>query len=264
MDRTTRFKRPPPSIGFVSRGDTQLLSVDVRHRFFNDILHQFVVYCSKNTKAALTDDLRTTIASVGPLPPATPSVSIESILTSLRKLREALISRPVDDFCKKVFLFSIRISATIGHYHTYIPSINFLLRADISADELREIASLLVLHIAHFNKHYNHALRLFFNHLDRTKDRRILRIITSFIHRDYHTWVLLYNAERNPAFFAAMTFGRSDISSHMGNAITNAYFNMGRSALEAKLPSKVSLDDMLKTHSWTVDNDNVVIRQRRR
>ena len=59
-------------------------------------------------------------------------------------------------------MFSVRISSVLGHYQTYIPSINYLIlhraELDLSDLEFEEIATILILHLVHLNENIPRAI----------------------------------------------------------------------------------------------------------
>lgn len=234
---------------------------------------------NKETQTARTTDprrqglLRSVFAAKGISKPKGASSSpksptIDSILVSLRKLREALLHLLPDDFSRRVFLFSVRVSAPVGHYQTYVPSIHYLLRrgSGISALERREMALLLVLHVSHVNGDNSHAFRVFYRYLDRTADMKTLVILESWIHGEYSVWVRMYNAEADPATAAIMAVGVRKVVTHMAACITRAYFNVLVIALEEWLPRGVTIAMVQEEYGqkWRVEGDNVVVRERRK
>lgn len=196
------------------------------------------------------------------------SPTIDSILVSLRKLREALLHTRPDDFSRRVFLFSVRVSAPVGHYQTYVPSIHYLLRngSCISDAERREMALLLVLHISHVNGDNAHAFRVFHTHLDPDADMKTLIVLESWVLGDYGVWVRMYNLEADTATAAVMAVGVRKVVTHMVACISRAYFNLLTFALEEWLPRGVTIATLQEEYGlkWRVEGDNVVVRERRR
>jgi hypothetical protein len=208
--RAERFAKKPTTTtyGFISRGEDARLqtSEQARYEFFNDIVNSFVKYCQDHSSLkfsgqvkSLIDNQKQQTAS----PPterkaqntssSTTKSTIDTILSNLRKLREALLSVPCTDFTVKVYLFSIRIGASIGHYQTYIPSITYLIRQNISNDDRNEIATLLILHTSHFNNDNSLALRQWHRYL--CHDAQMKQLVSAWIAKDYYTWVKMYNNE---------------------------------------------------------------------
>lgn len=296
--RQLRFSKPSKpknsEYGFVSRGEDSRLQVseDARREYFDWILDTFSEFCEQNegsplgslpregtelkekkvkgkaekseksekeTEKSESIDSANTISTAG----------VDKILTSLRKLREALLYKQPDEFSKKVFLFSVRVSSSVGHYQTYVPTINHLLShaSLLSPSEHRELATLLVLHVSHCNKQNAKALELFFEHLDTVKDARILATLRSFITGDYYTWLDIYNSETGHSIFAIMTFGLLHMMSHMVKCVSALYFSVSEAEIRAKfLPRGIDIETFQKRYSsgWRVDEGMVVVRERRR
>lgn len=298
--RGLRFNKQPNTqnisiteqYGFTSRGEDTRLQKDERSRrdYFNQILETFVKYCADNTASSLhqcldkfTDyndlDVVIKIPSVeidsksdkeGTIPTQQGRpVKIDSILLSLRKLREALIHTEADSFTRNVFLFSIRVSAYIGHYQTYIPSINYLLAPfnikNLNHSEKREVATILILHVAHFNRDYGQAIRLFFSYLDPSEDKKVLRILESYINNDYYTWSQLYNSEVDNGISNMMKFGVQAMSRVIVERLSSSYFNISLKELEDTfLPNGITFLYIKETFGveWKQDGDNLIIKQR--
>lgn len=277
--RVARFRRKDlwkeslDTYGFVSRGGGSKLqeSAEDRQEYFKHILALFLRYTSKNKTSKLRDDFMKIAeqndfsVTNGSLPLETPS--LDSILTALRKLREAMICYEMDDFSKKVFLFSVRFSACIGHYQTYIPSINFLLKpgniSSLSDLELKDISILLVLHTAHFNKANAISFRLYFkHHLD---DDKIFHILRSWATNDYFSWIKLYNNEIDHAVSAVMKFGLFHIMNVMIKSFTKSYFNFSLKDFEENyLPKGYTYQEFILEFNtnWKVNGSNIVVRER--
>ena len=71
-------------------------------------------------------------------------------------------------------MFSVRISSVLGHYQTYIPSINYLIlhraELDLSDLEFEEIATILILHLVHLNENIPRAIQLYFRYIPHKRD----------------------------------------------------------------------------------------------
>lgn len=278
------------SYGFISRGESSALqhSRKEREKYFETIIDNFTKYCEGNSCSSLSQEFRKYIDREGEKDKKVnkghehesqkekenhllhnTNTSIDSILLSLRKLREALINIPIDDFTIKVFLLSIRIAANVGHYQTYVPAINFLLahKNHLETQEHHEIATLLVLHIVHFNNDYHKATSLYFKHFTNNGRTKLLTIIQSWFLNDYYNWVKLYNSEVDNARSRIMSFGVKSIISTIITTLELAYFNIDCNYLNQKiLPNGVDLTILQESYGvkWVVKDNNVVIRERRK
>lgn len=269
-ERERKFAtKPKASYGFISRGEDSRLSKSesARKRFFQEILASFLQYCDQNSAIELNKYFASLISSQKLEPSAntdsSKSPSIESILASLRKLREALLHLPCDEFTVKVYLFSIRIAANFGHYQTYIPSIIYLLRQKIAVQDIQEIATLLVLHTSHFSNNNAHALQYLYQYAPH--DMKLRQIVSSWISKDYYNWVRLYNLENDNSRSSIMKFGLRTIMVQLIQCVSVSYFNLKLSDLTQLLPKGVSFKVLQEDYSvdWVLEVDNIIIRKRK-
>ncbi|EAZ62997.2 predicted protein [Scheffersomyces stipitis CBS 6054] len=276
--------------GFVSRGEDNRLqkSSNERESYFKQILMNFIEYCSSNTSSTLSDKISHFIEKdeLSELTADTNnsgeslkhSITIDTILNSLRKLREALLFAIPNEFSKKVFLFSIRISAAIGHHQTYIPCIMYLLsyykankESVVTMEEVEEITTLLVLHLAHFNNSNSKALRLYFEYLhkiDNSKTGKTFEVLQSWIYRDYYSWMKHYNMETDNAKASIMKFGLSTMVKHVIDCVSKSYFTITKHQLEQTLlPRGYTYESLVESYNltWKGDEKNnqvIIVRDR--
>lgn len=261
--RNERFKRKLTFHGLVSRGDDRLrVSEAERKAYFEEILNMFSAYCANNAESPLA---RLPYSKLGRhYTKKGESPSTNDILALLRKLREALVSLPVDDFTKTVYAFSARVGAMVGHRESYYVSLKFLLEnTHLEPLERREFASLLVLHYSHCVHLNGAALRVFFAELDETRDWRIHKILMSWIHGDYHAWITAYNAETDHATFSIMSLGLELVLQHMVLCIGASYFVMTAEELGRRLPTDFNVQTFCERYNWEFGKE-IVIRQRGR
>lgn len=284
QQRANRFKEAPKrsDYGFVSRGEDNRLqkSSKERERYFQKIMNSFSLYCDDNDKFTLSTDLQKYMKHNNDNSPRGDNIvqdgkahlSMDSILLSLRKLREAMINTTPNKFMVTVYLFSIRISALIGHYQTYIPSINHLLDPSVvpllDKSEIQELVVLLILHLVHFNNQCTKALEIYFEYFDASlhQHQDLLRIIKSWVVKDYYTWTRIYNSETDHTKLAIMRYGIQPMVQNIIAAIEKSYFNLdmhylNNSVLPNGIDFKVLVDKYQVT--WELDGSNVVIKRRR-
>lgn len=269
------YKSTKGQYGYVSRGEDNRLQKSHSERldFFKYIVNSFICYSNANTASDLSKDFDRFIHKSGILPEFNSAEilekpTIDSILNNLRKLREALLHERADEFTKKVFLFSIRVSVNIGYYQTYIPSITYLLHSNNSLLledlEKQEIATILVLHTAHFNEENSKALQLYFKYIN-TSEIKTLKILKSWINKDYYNWIKYYNLETDNGKAFVMKFGLPRMVHYMINAINMSYFNFRlKDFQDIYLPNGLSytqLSDKYKTN-WKLDNDTIIVKER--
>lgn len=291
LQRAARFAEKPmrSDYGFVSRGEDNRLqqSRHARVTYFRKIMNNFSGYCHVNDKFTLSNELekymeRTRDGEQGGEQGEqggqdgeqggqdAKRITIDSILSSLRKLREAMINIPPDNFMVEVFLFSIRISVLIGHYQTYIPSINHLLSSDIiillNKLESQELAHLLILHLLHFNNASTKAIEVYFKYFTASDHISLLKLIKSWVAKDYYTWTRIYNMESDNAKATMMRFGIKSMVEHIITAIDKSYYNVEKSYLnEAILPNGIDFDTLVDKYlvKWRLEGSNIVIKDRR-
>lgn len=251
--------------GFVSRGEESRLqkSVQAQREYFDWILETF----RQVEKAGLALSPSSTEAFRGGAWSQQSSANSEQVLTSLRKLREALLHQKPCEFSKKVYLFSVRVSSAVGHYQTYVPSIQYLLgdaRMLLSATERSEVASILVLHVSHRNERNSEALGLFFTHLDAEKDARTLATVLAWAQGDYHAWMSLYNSESDHLVFAVMSMGLPRMMQHMVACFGDSFFTYKMTDFKECLPKGVTWEAFKEKYgvTWELEDDTVHIRRR--
>lgn len=252
-------KEQPYCYGFVSRGSEGLLqhSEQAQREYFDAILENFKASRTEKHNLKWSSKPETRADDAG----------LTSLLTNLRKLREALLHKPPDDFTKKVHLFSLRVSSAIGHFETYIPSINYLTheaRSLLTSAEHREIMTLRVLHLAHKNGANNRALETFFEHLDPQKDSRVFSTLVSWLLGDYSLWMLMYNSESDHAIHCAMSLGLSQMMKHMIDCFSKSFFTYRYDDFMKFLPRGMSWEDFRSEYStpWTVEDNIITVRRR--
>lgn len=275
--RASRFSDTPTRLGdygFVSRGEDNRLQRSSKERdaYFQKIMKSFSQYCADNDKFALTKELHKYIDGVEPEDKegSNELVTIDSILASLRKLREAMINSTPNKFMVHVFLFSIRISALIGHYQTYIPSINYLLSPELvqllEPLEIRELSTLLILHLVHFNNQCTKALEIYYKYFKSNENSTLLTIINSWVLNDYHTWTKIYNLETDNAKSTLMRYGIKTMVQHIVLAIEKSYFNLDKSYLNNTiLPNGVNYSTLLEKYDvkWQDEGTNIIVKKRK-
>lgn len=265
LEENTTKTADPKLYGFVSRGeDNRLQKSELAQRAYFDWILETFKQVDKSDVAPKQGSVVGNRADK-----LNNAASSEQILASLRKLREALLHQGASEFSKKVHLFSVRVSSAVGHYQTYIPSIQYLLsdaRSLLTSGEYSEVASLLVLHVAHRNSNNCEALRLFFHHLDPHKHSRVLRTILAWGLGDYHAWMHLYNTESDHSMFAVMSMGLPAMLAHMVACIRTSYFTYPWEDLKKDLPKGLGWDELKHLHadSWELEGGIVHVRKRQR
>lgn len=179
-------------------------------------------------------------------------------------MREALLTSKPSEFSKKVFLYAVRISTKIGVYQTYLPSLNYLVstcKPLLSAIELEEVATYLILHTSHFNNDSLKLFQLYFQLIP--KSEIVKQILEAWVSQDYLNWKLLRTKiEINLGYYKLMAFGEHKILNLYLSDIGKAYFVFPKPLLE-ELAGKPwdKLKDEFKL-KWTLENTQLTIRKR--
>lgn len=173
------------------------------------------------------------------------------------------MSAEPDDFSKSVFLFSVRVSARLGHHQTYVPSINYLLKNKhiMSNSELREVANIHVLHLAHFNNDNQQALEAYFKYAN--DDLKLSQVLLSWRMKDYINWLELLHGEKDVARRRIMAYGEVTIVAHAIECIQKAYFKLPRSYVKRVFHTDVETLKKRYRCNWAVADDTVIIRVRK-
>ncbi|RLV88996.1 hypothetical protein JA1_005407 [Spathaspora sp. JA1] len=261
--------------GFVSRGEDNRLqqSADDRQRYFISIIRQFIRFHSQTQIGDIHSlvnegDIQSANTMVEP-ETTTTNITMDSILLSVRKLREALLYSKPTPFHKKVFLFSLRLAAIMGHYQTYIPSINYLLhhnktQLELTTDEIEEIATLLILHLVHFNQDLSRAIDVYFKYVPSNKP--LFDIIQAWIHHDFVKWFHLMSIQGDPYKLAIMKLGKDKMIKWLIASIGVSMYRVDKKWLEMEICSgEINVENLLTKFgsTWRVEEDGmVVIRER--
>ncbi|KAK5949633.1 hypothetical protein OHC33_009230 [Knufia fluminis] len=189
---------PLESVGFVSKGDNRLLNIKTQETYYHKITARYMQFCTQNSKnlheaftslsiddpdapppASNTQSLSSSRWAVPGSRPTTPAYMIKNatatkasststssepaeelstILTALRKLREAILatsaSAPSPAFSQRVHVFNIRLAILALHPESYHASLRYLLTSlhsqahPLPATELREMTAYLILDTA--------------------------------------------------------------------------------------------------------------------
>jgi hypothetical protein len=190
--------------------------------------------------------------------------SLDRILSSMRKLREALLPLEPDEFGKRVFIFNVKVSVLAKSYQSYYPALIHLIeRFDglLDKDEKKELGWFRVLHLAHFNKDLNEAYYMMLTHVP--GDRHVMSILRALACDDAAAWLKLYQREKSVYFRTLMSFSADKMVESMLRQIGKSYMQLTKPALESMVG--LSWDELHKQYScnWAVDNQKVIIRQRR-
>lgn len=190
--------------------------------------------------------------------------SLGRILSSLRKLREALLPIEPDEFGKRVFIFNVKMSILAKSYQSYYPALVHLCERFgdlLDKDEKRELGLFRVLHLAHFNRDLNEAYDVLLAHVP--DDRHVAYILHALASDDATAWLKLYQQEKSVYFRTLMSCSIDEMVESMLRQIGKSYMQLSKPALESM--TGLSWDELHKKYScnWILDNQKVIIRQRK-
>ncbi|KAL8721180.1 MAG: hypothetical protein Q9181_007762, partial [Wetmoreana brouardii] len=210
---------PLDSVGFVSKGDTSLLSHDRQKSYFDTIKSRYAALAgSPDGRKQAESSLPTGFASLSlnagadsnsaisttqhsPTDPrAAQSIStatgLSMIIIAMRKLREAIVaSSRVDEFAQTVYLFIIRTTIALGHPESYHPALLYLFRCihpvvPMSKHEESVFVGYIILDTACRQNELATAFRL--RRLYEYRNRKIDAVLMALVHKN---WTLFWRAK---------------------------------------------------------------------
>lgn len=192
--------------------------------------------------------------------------AIDSIIMSLRKLREAMIAQTPSEFTKAVFLFSVRVTSTMGHYQSYVPSVLKLLEVHATVPltnaEVQEVCGIYALYLSIVSGCSSEAYLV----LDRNdwKDSRLLSILRAWDTKDYVSWAQLCRTESDLGRSKIMQSGDPHMAMEGLKRIGKTYFSIHVDELEKLLGWKWAAIKKELNCGWREeDGGRIVIRERR-
>uniref|UniRef100_A0A060T530 ARAD1C02706p n=1 Tax=Blastobotrys adeninivorans TaxID=409370 RepID=A0A060T530_BLAAD len=277
--RAERFAKPverPQEYGLPSRGEDRRLTEDKRARqqLYARVQTEFVQYCHDHDKTIAGHSLaQLALESISPKIrhqwrsshsesslhcPESSKVTIESILMSLRKLREAVLATP-DIFSKHIYLLSVKAALIAGQYQTYLPALRHLMALEekklLLKHETQLVYDLYVIHMANQRERQEVSSHI---HLASPSAQTAA---LAFLTGNYFRWINGFKSEKNPWRYLVMAQGHPSIVKQALEAISKSYMTMKVSSLETL--TACSWPDLLNYGcTFTRENDTVVIRRR--
>lgn len=269
--RAKRFANTPQNqkYGLVSRGQESALQTNKnreRERFFAEIKQRFVERCAIHENSTA---LRQSIQDIE---------KNGDIFLDLRKLREALLGLPPSDFTVQVYMFSIRVGARLGHRPSYFPSIGYLLSAvdnkelSLTPNDLDEVVSIYVLHLAHFRSGHPQDLGLCFKLMRKyiPKNMAVRAIVKSVVQNNYVLWFETYSGDLKQnltCHSVLLHLGVPMMTRRALEVINRVYYKVPREYLEKEVFCG-SLDwseviQMPECKDWKFDGGQIIVRERR-
>lgn len=219
----------------------------------------------------------------------------DKILMNFRKLRESVLQVESDKFVKSLLLASMRFSILVGHYQSYIPSIEKLLEREniddtfLTPNELQQVWCYFVLHIVHFSKEYERGFSLFFENMiyhqkehlqmhhhdaieKMTNAQLTYELITAFIEPNRTRWIQIYNylgmktndeVKQNIRSILRTT-ALHDVLQDMAKALQSSYFVLDYSFLRALVGMDASELVSITKVNWVLDDNAHTVTLRAR
>ncbi|KAG5364486.1 putative membrane protein [Yarrowia sp. E02] len=192
--------------------------------------------------------------------------AIDSIIMSLRKLREAMIAQQPSDFMKVVFLFSVRVTSTMGHYASYVPSVLKLLEIHeelpLTNAEIQEVCGVYALYLAIVAGNVSGGYEI----LDRNgwKDSRLQAVLRAWETKDSVSWARLYATETDLGRSKMMQSGDSHMAMECLKRVGKSYFFIQTAELEKMIGWKWPAIQKDLGCGWRQEVDGrIIIRERR-
>lgn len=192
-------------------------------------------------------------------------VTMDSVLLSLRKLREAVLSSS-DDNSLRVYEFSIDVSVLAGHYQSYLPSLVHILQvmhkeSPLTEQMLNRIAELYILHLVHFNNSLNEAYICWLEYIP--TNSVISRILQAWATDDYIRWKLYFDREKDEWRKKVMSEGLNIMIRKSLSSIGKSYISITIKDLEAMLGIEWKSLREKYDCQWQESKDKVIIRKRK-
>ncbi|KAK4677763.1 hypothetical protein QC764_301630 [Podospora pseudoanserina] len=166
------------------------------------------------------------------------SGSLPSILSALRKLREALVAtQRRDPFTIQVYLFAIRLGILAKSFESYYPALLYLLRSvhpfsNLTSVELAECVSYLVLDTACRRQDLAGAFKLRKEY--KLKDKKVDAVLKALVGDNYVLW---WRVKRGVDGYRVklMEFADGDVKRRTLMAMGRAYLSLPREFLESQM-----------------------------
>ncbi|KAK4227443.1 hypothetical protein QBC38DRAFT_477840 [Podospora fimiseda] len=257
---------PLSEYGLPSKGEKRLLSPKTQESYYSKIAERYLAIC---TDAGDRDNLHQKFSQLQISPSSTSSTpsqtDISLILSSLRKLREAIVaSKRRDAFSSQVYLFAIRTGILASSYETYYPALLYLLRSihpvhNLTSVEFHEVVSYLVLDTACRRGDLASAYAL--RNKYKIKDAKVDGVLKALVGDN---WVLWNKMKRGVDGYRSkiMEFAEGDVKGQTLRALGRAYLSVPLGYLEgATGESWDVLRDKFKV-GWELGTDGKVVIRR--
>ncbi|OCL12751.1 hypothetical protein AOQ84DRAFT_352359, partial [Glonium stellatum] len=282
---------PLESYGLPSKGETRLNDFKPQEIYYSKIVERYMKFCAASGGgdeldkqfAALSLDTTSPSASA-PLAPSkstpplssrpsgssaakptpSPTAELTTILTALRKLREAIIATDRrDTFAQRAYIFNIHVAILTKDWESYQPALLSLLykihpRTPLPPPDLHEFVGYWVLDLACRQSDLTaaHAARATWSY----KDRRVEIVLKALAHDD---WVGFWKMRRAVDGYQKriMEWAEDGMRLHALKCLGRSYMTADRAYVERCTEKK--WEDLVKDGvGWELaEGEKVVIRK---
>ncbi|ANB14478.1 hypothetical protein AWJ20_2070 [Sugiyamaella lignohabitans] len=251
--RRERFSQPAKKeeYGLISRGEDNRLRVDSKARrtyFYQTQLRALKIIAASTSQRQYIEDVLKIVdhevsdsyqaVDTNGRHQSSDTDSEDSVLMSLRKLREALLPIEPDKFTKQVFLFSVRMAVLAGKYQAFIPSVLYILDVihpvvPLSFDEFRQVALLHVYHTAHFSNDVGTAYKTLYHYLP--DDKRAWTVLQALASNNFVSWVQQKRTEPDLWLRLSLDQNHATMAKNAIPTISKSYMKLHESSIERLL-----------------------------
>ena len=192
--------------------------------------------------------------------------AIDSIIMSLRKLREAMIAQKPSEFMKTVFLFSVRVTSTMGHHASYVPSVIKLMEIHevlpLTNAEIQEVCGVYALYLVVVAGDVVRGYQV----LDQNdwKDSRLQAVLRAWVTKDSVSWARLYATETDLGRSKMMQSGDAHMAMEGLKRVGRSYFFIQTTELEKMIGWKWPAIQKDLGCGWRQEEDGrIIIKERR-
>ncbi|KAF2432339.1 hypothetical protein EJ08DRAFT_669421 [Tothia fuscella] len=256
---------PLQAYGLPSKGETRLNDLKAQENYYNKIVERYMKFCGASGGGAELDTLFASLTlssqttsilptsrstsdpkiptALPPLPTTKttdqttniPSSELSLIISSMRKLREAIVStRRTDTFAQRSYIFLIRACILTFHWEGYHPALLYLLYTihpitPLPTHELNEFANYQILDLACRQQDLPNAYitKLAFGITDRRVNAVLKALATD-------NWTLFWRVRKRVDGYqrAVMRFAEEGLRLHALKCLGSAYFTAERVYVE--------------------------------
>ncbi|KAF2818993.1 hypothetical protein CC86DRAFT_363398 [Ophiobolus disseminans] len=256
--------------GLPSKGETRLNDFKTQETYLNRIIERYMKLCALNREqldrlfasvSSASPDLTSSFSSLSlglasskhaPAPPAatenrTPASStpqttaatsikeLETVLTALRKLREAITaSNRTDVFARRAYYFNIHVAILCHDWESYVPALHTLLNAlhprnPLPPHDLKDFVGLHILDLVCRQGDYAGAREVKLRYA--YSDRRVEMVMSSLVADD---WVNYWRMRRSVDGYqrSVMQWADGGVRVHALKCLGKAYLRADRRFVE--------------------------------